>query len=242
MASPPIPPALIQLAARPFSFYPPIAGIEPNQWILRQADWQSLVVSNTRNGVEITIPRKYVGEFSEVGDPVVIVGLLRELQYAEGEVRPRAHQVIEMPIAVGERVAAPQSHPHRISPAPVIGIRLETHRNRKAYKIAGGAIAATLFLFAVTSNLDWVGDTWQRFTAPRRSTYLSLSPGDTYETVVRKIGRPLASRSSTQNGREYRALVYRRFTALLSPGYIGTFDTNWHPLTSGPELRGIQRF
>jgi hypothetical protein len=179
---------------------------------------------------------------SPVGDPVLIVGLLRELEYAEGEIRPRVRRVIEMPIAVGENVGAVQNMARRISPAPVIGIRLEPRRERKIYKFAGGAIAASLFVFAITSNLNWVGDTWQRMTTPRRNAYAALLPGDGYTAVVRKVGRPLAERTSMQNGREYRALVYRRFTAILSPDYLGSVNTNWRPLAGGAELNRVQRF
>src|SRR5450432_3713096 len=101
MASPPISPSLLQLAARPFSFYPAIVGAEPNQWRVRSATWQDLLVVNTRSGVQTSIPRRYVGEISPVGDPVLIVGLLRELQYVDGAILPYQRRVIEMPMAVG---------------------------------------------------------------------------------------------------------------------------------------------
>jgi hypothetical protein len=144
MASPPIPPALEPLAGRPFSFYPPILGIQHNEWIFRKATWSELVVVNRKSGEEISIPRRLVGEASIVDDPVVIVGLLRELEYREGAVWPCQRRVIEMPLAVGEtRSAAPQPRPGL---APVVGIRLEPGRSRLIYKAVGGLLALAILL------------------------------------------------------------------------------------------------
>src|SRR5208337_4305997 len=129
MASPPLPPALDPLAGRPFSFYPAIRGIQHNEWIFRKATWSELVVVNRKSGEEISIPRRLVGEVSIVDDPVVIVGLLRELEYREGAVWPCQRRVIEMPLAVGE--TRPAGPPLRHAPAPVVGIRLEPARTRR---------------------------------------------------------------------------------------------------------------
>ena len=144
MASPPIPPALAPLAGRPFSFYPAIRGVQHNEWIFRKATWSELVVVNRNSGDEISIPRRLVGEVSIVDHPVVIVGLLRELEYREGAVWPCQRRVIEMPVAVGEpRSAAPQ--PRRV-PAPVVGIRLEPRRTRRVYRAVGGLLAVAILL------------------------------------------------------------------------------------------------
>src|SRR6202165_710903 len=106
MASPPIPPQLDHLITRPFSFYPPIVGIEHNEWLYKKASWSEILVVNCKSGEEIWISRRYVGEVSRVDDPVLIVGLNRELEYKSGMVVPFQRRVIEMPVAVGGSVVA----------------------------------------------------------------------------------------------------------------------------------------
>src|ERR1035438_8490473 len=69
MASPPIPPQLDHLTARPFSFYPPILGVEHNEWLYKKASWSEILVVNCKNGEEIWISRRYIGEVSRVDDP-----------------------------------------------------------------------------------------------------------------------------------------------------------------------------
>src|SRR5918912_1057136 len=100
MASPPIPPPLQHLTTRPFSFYPPILNIEHNEWLFRKATWSEILVVNCKSGNEIWIPRRFLGEVSRIEDPVLIVGLNRELEYKAGAVWPYQRRVIEMPLAV----------------------------------------------------------------------------------------------------------------------------------------------
>jgi len=144
MASPPIPPGLGPLASRPFSFYPPIRGVEHNEWVFCKATWSELVVVNRKSGEEISIPRRMVGEVSIVDEPVMIVGLLRELEYREGAVWPGQRRLIQMPLAVGEARPAPSNSRHGL--APVVGIRLEPRRTRRIYKAAGGLLALAILL------------------------------------------------------------------------------------------------
>ena len=101
MASPPIPPSLEQLTTRPFSFYPPILNVEHNEWLFRKATWAELLVVNCKTGAEIWISRRFIGEISRIDDPVVIVGLTKELEFKGGSVFPYQRRVIEMPVAVG---------------------------------------------------------------------------------------------------------------------------------------------
>jgi hypothetical protein len=149
MASPPIPPALSHLASRPFSFYPVIRGMEHNLWMFRKATWSELVVVNPKTGEELSIPRRWVGEISIVDDPVVIVGLLRELEYREGAVWPCQRHVIEMPMAVGGTLPAPAQP--RQAPAPVVAIRLEPRKSRRVYKAVGGLLAFAILLHVAVS-------------------------------------------------------------------------------------------
>src|SRR5581483_5526731 len=140
MASPPIPPLLDHLARRPFAFYPAILHVEHNQWFFRKATWSELLVVNARTGVELSIPRRFVGEVSSIDDPVLIVGLQRELEYRDGAVWPHRRRVLEMPVAVGAEGASAAAQ--RRGPAPVIGIRLEARRSTRTFKLVGGAVAA----------------------------------------------------------------------------------------------------
>jgi hypothetical protein len=93
-----------------------------------------------------------VGEVSVVDYPVVIVGLLRELEYREGAVWPCQRRVIEMPVAVGEtrKPAGPEAS-RRPTPAPVVQIRLEPRRIRFVYKAAGGVLTAAILLHLAIS-------------------------------------------------------------------------------------------
>ena len=104
MSIPPIPPPLEHLGARPFSFYPAILNIEHNEWLFRKATWSEVLVYNVKTNEELWIPRRFLGELSRIEDPVVIVGLVKELEYRGGAVLPHQRRVIEMPLAVGERL------------------------------------------------------------------------------------------------------------------------------------------
>src|SRR5437899_8443046 len=136
MASPPIPPSLEHLVTRPFSFYPPIIGIEHNEWLFRKATWSEIQVVNCKSSTEVWIPRRFIGEVSRVDDPVLIVGLNRELEFKAGAVWPSQRRVIEMPLAVGAPPTAAPLPPDRTSPAPIVGIRLE-RSDKAVFKVIG---------------------------------------------------------------------------------------------------------
>ena len=152
MASPPIVPSLLYLAARPFSFYPAIAGVAHNEWRLRKATWQDWIVVNSRTHEDLSIPRRFLGEVSSTDHPVLIVGLVRELQCKNGVALPFVRSVIEMPLAAGGE-NDPPAQPRSGGLAPVIGIRLEPRRRNRAYQLVGGALAMAIFLYVATANL-----------------------------------------------------------------------------------------
>src|SRR2546421_7724157 len=123
MSTPPIPTPLEHLGARSFSFYPAILNIEHNEWRFRKATWSEILVHNVKTSEELWIPRRFLGEISRVEDPVLIVGLVKELEYRTGAILPHQRRVIEMPVAVGDRSHSTAAA--RPEPAPVVGIRLE---------------------------------------------------------------------------------------------------------------------
>jgi hypothetical protein len=175
MASPPIVPLHFHLTARPFSFYPAIAGVAHNEWRLRKATWQDWLVVNSRTNEELSIPRRFLGEVSSTDHPVLIVGLLRELQCKNGVALPFERRVIEMPLAAGaENAPRPQA---RIGgPAAVIGIRLEPRRRNRVFQLVGGALALAIFLYVATANLIRTAVGRRSGANPARNTRPSVGP------------------------------------------------------------------
>lgn len=260
MASPPIPPLVEDLDRRPFAFYPAILHVEHNQWFFRKATWSELVVVNSRSGVEISIPRRFVGEVSSSDAPVLILGLHRELEYRDGAVCPYRRRVLEMPVAVGGDGVSDSIRPvpngRRNGPAPVVGIRLETRRSNRTVKLVGGAMAAAVLLGGMTLVRD--GAIRTRTIPIRGRAVYELTADDSYLSIVKKLGMPEAEHTKRQNGVEYRSLEYpdRRVTVLLrgtagDARYIGAMDGNWNPVHSVRHgqgestldaLRGLKRF
>ncbi len=251
MASPPIPPSLEHLVTRPFSFYPPILNVEHNEWLYRRATWSEILVVNSKSGEEIWIPRRFVGEVSCIDDPVLIVGLTRELEFKGGAVWPYQRRVLSMPVAVGAP-AAPAAVPPRESPAPIVAIRLESN-DRRILKLIGGALAAAILLCILAMNIGRIAELRQRtpvYTLSDQS-YLDLNARDDYFSVVRKLGTPALDRWQTgSHALHLRALGYpdRKFTVILMgadpdhTAYIGTMDDHWRPVHSVPLPSGGTTF
>jgi hypothetical protein len=255
MASPPIPPSLDHLVTRPFSFYPPIVNVEHNEWLFRKATWSEIQVVNCRSGAEIWISRRFVGEVARVEDPVLIVGLNRELELKSGMIVPFQRRVIEMPIAVGAPAPAAGSV-ERTEPAPVVGIRLEPS-DRRFVKLILIAVATLVVLYLVAINFTRVGELRQKritFSASDQ-TYLNLNSRDDFLAVTQKMGQPAADTQHESGTILYRALAYpeRRYTIILmgrdkgSMTYIGVMDQDWQPIFSvnAPDdalLRSLKRF
>jgi hypothetical protein len=261
MATPPIPPALEHLAARPFSFYPAIVGIEHNEWRYRKGTWSEILVLNCRTEEEIWIPRRFIGEVSRSDDPVLIVGLNRELEYKAGAVWPFQRRVLQMPPATPPPPKpADAETPTEAKPAPVVGIRLEPN-DKRIFRLIAIALAVAIGLYAIAVNLNRVGEFRQRnvvFTASDQS-FLDLNARDTFASVVSKLGQPAQERAQEVGTIHYRALAYpdRRYTVILmgpdreTARYIGVMDDNWEPLhsvdlhsggTTLSLLRGLKRF
>ena len=261
MSSPPIPPSLDHLATRPFSFYPPILNIERNEWLYRKATWSEILVVNCKSREEIWIPRRFLGEVSRVDDPILIVGLAKELEYKAGAVWPFQRRVIEMPLAVGGGLAATPAEPERGERAPVVDIRVPPSTDNRIFRLIGGALAIGILVYLGAVNLTRVGDIRQRVVLTAKDqSYLELTSRDDFTDVVSKLGQPPSDRWLSPSGEiKFRALSYpaRQYTLILmgtsreTARYIGTMDDNWRPLhsvelpsggTTASLLRGIQRF
>jgi len=255
MASPPIPPQLDHLITRPFSFYPPIIGIEHNEWLYKKASWSEILVVNCKNAEEIWISRRYIGEVSRVDDPVLIVGLTRELEYKRGMVVPFQRRVIEMPVAVGGNPATAREG-ERPAPGLIVGIRMASAQDKRMFKLIGAAVTVAILLYILAVSLSR-----QRvvFTA-RDQTYMGLTARDDRTAVVVKLGEPATDRWQSESGDlQCEALDYpdRKLTVILigadrnSVQYVGTMDKNWKPVhsvrlrlggTTDSLLRGLKRF
>jgi hypothetical protein len=258
MSLPPISP-LEHLGNRPFSFYPPILNIEHNEWFFRRGTWSEILVVNSRSQEEIWIPRRFLGEISQIEDPVVIVGLVKELEYKAGAVWPHQRRVIPMPVAVGDRPRT-MGQPSE-SPAPVIGIRTQSVTDSRMGKLVGFTLLVGAVASFVAVSVFRVGTLKPRVVYQGSdSGYLELTHDDDYWAVVRKLGPPAEDRWQSETGAiQFRSLSYPQrgyFIILMGetrPGarYIGTVDANWNaihdvPLRNGGNtwstLRGLKKF
>ncbi len=239
-----LPTPLDQLRNCPFSFYPPIVNIEHNEWLYARATWTEIQVINTKTSTELWVPRRFVGEVSLVGDPVMIVGLLKELEYKEGLVAPHVRRVIEMPRAVNDSPRPPAQRstgedrrPQR--PADVVGIRIETPRESRTGRMVFGTVAAGLLAFVA---VELVRDaTLGSRLVPSAAAHidLPLTADDDYDSVTSKLGAPGKDQWRSAGQRDssseilYRRLWYPRrgFAVILIDGrYAGALDGSGHVL------------
>jgi hypothetical protein len=240
MAIPPIPPQLEHLGKRKFSFYPPILNIECNEWTYHQATWSEILVTNAHSGQEVWVPRRFLGEVSRVDDPVLIVGLNKELEYSAGAVWPHRRRVIEMPVAVNDRPApmiAKTEGPKE--PAPVIGIKLET-TDAKAGRMVAVVLSLGVVGCLVLATIARQSQFHQRLTyTAHDQSYFELNAEDDYFAVARKLGEPASDVWSAASAAvQYRVLRYpaRGYTVVLfgadrkSAKYIGTIDAQCNPV------------
>ena len=187
--------------------YPAINHIEHNEWLYRKATWSEIQVVNRKTGLEIWIPRRYVGELSSTGEPVLILGLTRELEYTGGMVCPCRRRIIQMPAAPGAPLAGGGTD--HVEPAPILGIRLESSTDRRMFHLVAVAVAVAIFGYLVAASFTRVGAFRQRivFTAKDQS-FLELTPRDDYLAVVTKLGKPAQDRLQEIGTIQYRGLGY----------------------------------
>jgi hypothetical protein len=261
MSDSPIPPPLEPMSRRPFSFFPPILNIEHNEWRFRKATWSEVLVANAKSDLEIWIPRRLLGGVSSVDDPVMIVGLVKELEYRAGSVWPHERRVLEMPAPASEAPRPPAADGSTAELRAISTIRgngggTESRVGRLIAVLFGGAALILAFLLFVIH-----GGAFRtvKFTAADQD-FLALSRTDDYFAVVRKLGPPGEDRWRDKGGElQYRALWYpqRSYYVILlgtdrnDARYIGAVDRNWRVIhyvdlpngrSTASLMRGLQKF
>jgi hypothetical protein len=235
-----MPPGFEQIGTRPFSFYPPILNIEHNEWHYSKATWSEILMVNAKSSLEVWIPRLYIGQFSRIEEPVVIVGLTKELEYKGGQVWPYVRRVIEMPRAVNDTFRPAAGEPDAMKPAPVLGIRTESGTESRIWRLLVAAmavgIAACLVVLLILRS-DREGS--RVVFSPVVQSDLGLSAQDDYHAIVRKLGVPAEDRWRSEEGAmQYRLLRYpERSLSVVLMGterdralYIGAIDFQGRPV------------
>ncbi len=255
MSSPPVPPQA-ELLDRPFAFFPPIAGVEDNEWTLVEATWSDMLVRNIGGDFQVAIPRSFFGQVSETDKPVRIVGLTQELEYRMGVVWPVRRKVLEMKPSPLVRAVAGADHadpPRGLS--AVTGVTSDGTESKIGRFIGVAFISLAVLVAAVWALIRFTPETKPTFVAKDQS-YLELTREDDYNSVVRKLGPPSDDRWKSDTGElQYRALFFRqRGYAVILMGekrdtarYIGAMGLGkdgqgWSPLHSIEFARGASTF
>ena len=214
---PHIPTPLEQLGGRPFSFYPAIRNLSHNEWWFGCARGDEIQVVNTKTSEQLWIPRRFLGGVSSSEEPVVIVGLVKELEYREGIVAPRILRVLEMPRAVNDVARPAESYPWADAPraarlAEVEGIRVESSDESRRSRKLLGAVAAGILICIVSMVI------FRSFYSAPVRLYLPFTAKDDYTSVTERWGLPDSSRwLPAPDGGEYFLLRYpdRSLTVVL---------------------------
>jgi hypothetical protein len=258
MGATPVPPALEDLGDRRFSFFPPIVNIEHNEWFFRQGNWSEVLVENTKTKQELWIPRSYMGDVSRVEEPVMIVGLKRELEFKGGSVWPHSRRVLKMPanptVKIGPAASADEPAPPKSS-----HLRMDTSAESRIGRMILIALAGAILLtFLVVGLTRKRGETVEYKGVMQAE--LGLTSKSDYFDVVRRLGEPAESRWKEDSGeRQYRVLSYPKQNLnviLMGPDrnqmrYIGAKDGEWRTIhavelpggrNTDPVLRSLPRF
>ncbi|MBI1896998.1 MAG: hypothetical protein HYS04_10815 [Acidobacteria bacterium] len=262
MPVPPFASPLEQLGQRPFSFYPPILNIEHNEWIFQRSTWSEVLVLNRKTSSELWVPRRFLGEISRIDEPVVIVGLNKELEYKSGQVWPHVRRLIEMPKAVNEgaRPAAAETEPGAEARPSVVKIRMESPAESRIGRLIGAALLVGVLGCVLLVVIFRSGPEGNRVRfSPVFQSELGLTADHDYLSVVRRLGAPTEDRWQSEKGEiQYRILSYpdRGFHIILmgkdrdNARYIGALDRNWRVIDSvkipggntASVLRNLKRF
>ena len=183
--------ALGELAGRRFSFYPTILNVEHNEWRLVRETWSEVLVANVESGLEIWIPRTYLGSISNTDSPVLIVGLTRELEWKAGKVWPHQKRLIEMPARKSRPATAVPVDASAAAPARRES-ETELSIGRFLFAALGVGLLACLFvvMYAFDSLRNPVDLLFPTDITTADQRYLGLIGSDGYQDIVEKIGRP----------------------------------------------------
>jgi hypothetical protein len=208
--APHIPTPLDQLGHRRFSFYPAIVSIEHNEWLFRSSDWDEIQVMNTKTHEEVWIPRRFLGGVSSAEEPVVIVGLVKELEYREGAIVPLIRRVIEMPRAVNDVPRPINAAPRLERLAPVVGIRIESedHPSKRRGLLPKVALGLLVCVIGLAIFRDGPFSTRARFFTATPRIPLPFTADDDYLSIVSRIGRPASDFVRNGPGGEIHLLRY----------------------------------
>ncbi len=204
---PTLPPPFDSTGDRAFSFYPPILGVEHNEWRAQQATWSEILVANTKSDQTLWVPRRYIGDLSRVDEPVMIVGLKKELEMKAGGVWPHEKRVLSMP-PVSTAPVGPQAEP-RAAPGPM-NMRMESSAESSigrmilvSLAVAIGALALVVAFYRGRTSGEQV-----EFRSVLQSE-LGFTAQDDYFAVVRKLGAPKEDRWRSDQGElQFRGLKY----------------------------------
>jgi hypothetical protein len=227
-------PALEDLGERHFSFYPAIVNIEHNEWILKRTAWSEILVTNVKSGQELWVPRRFVGEISSVEEPIMIIGLRKELEYKAGAVWPRERRVLAMPRGPARFLSAATGADRR----RFAGSGSDLGAERKISRLIGVALLAGVALLVTVVAISLRPISYKSV----EQLALELDGQDDYNSIVRKLGAPSEDhwRPDTGGELQFRALRYkdRPYTLILmgadrnSARYIGALDASWRPVHS----------
>jgi hypothetical protein len=246
-------PTLEELGERPFSFYPPLLGVEHNEWTYVKSTWSEIQVHNTKTDQSIWIPRRFVGEVSQVDEPIMIVGLLKELEYRGGTVWPHERRLVEMSKPVSEPTRAATTE----AAAPPRTVARMGGAESKVGRFLAYAIGAGLLLCVAVVLIMREGGPGNRvvYNTVLQSD-LGFTGTDDYYAVVNRFGPPAEDRWRSDQGElQYRLLWYPDrglYIVLMGPDrkdvhYIGALDKNWrvvHAIDNNKEamLRRLVKF
>jgi hypothetical protein len=237
MAPPPLEQPFDHMAARAFSLFPPIVGIDHNEWLLGQVNWSEVLVVNQATKQEIWIPRRYFGAASRIEDPVLIVGLSRELEYQGGMLRPFKQRLIKMPSSGPAHSDSPGGKDVATA-SSAMRVHSESS-DQRAIKLIGIAVGSALLLWVLGAAALRVGFIQQHIViSTRDQTFQTLTGRDDRFAVVTKVGQPGFDRFKEVGTIQFEALSYpdRKYTIILAGrdtralAYIGTVDDKWRPV------------
>lgn len=157
MSAPLVPSPLDCIGHRRFALYPLISDTEPNEWLMGNGCWSEIQVVNCHTGLEVLLPRQYIGGVSDRYGSVLVVELTKELQYKSGVLEPRVKRIIEMPQDGGDNRPKLLKSPARRDPGParVVAIRSErsedTPRSKPIVRLGVSALAVYLIVQLISA-------------------------------------------------------------------------------------------